>query len=359
MLQKKPPSTSCATHHASAATACFRVGPLVSLPAVLRSLGCDATPVLERAGFNLEQFADPDYRIPFIAGSKLLASCVSATGCDHLGLLLGERADPSHLGLAGFLLQSAPDVGAALRGLLDYLHLHDEGGDPTLVTSGETTFLGFAIHLSGVEARDQIYDLSVAMAYKIMRGLCGDGWAPREVLFMRRPPPDLARYKKFFQAPLRFDSDQSAVAFPTHWLGHPLPSRDPLLHDHLVKEAEGLCSTRKEDFAHELRRLLRQCLTSGQCSVPEIAKQLGMHERTFNRRLAAEGTSFRHELEQVRHTLADQLLSATNANMTEIAISLGYADASAFIHAYKRWSGFTPAQWRTNHPHSDDPEAHG
>lgn len=172
---------------------------------------------------------------------------------------------------------------------------------------------------------------------------------------MRRTPRDLACYKRFFQAPMRFNSDQSAVAFPTRWLNHALSSRDSLLHDHLVKQAESLRANQEKDFAGELRRLLRQCLMSGECSAPAIARQLCMHEHTLNRRLEVEGTNFRHELEQVRYTVAQQLLSATNANLSEIAISLGYADSSAFIHAYKRCSGVTPAHWRARH----EPSAFG
>ena len=195
------------------AVPCVRLGPLVGIPAVLQSLGCEPRPLIEKAGFTLAQFADPDLRIPFLPASRLLAQCVAATGCDHFGLLLGERSAPSHLGIAGYLLQSAPDVRIALRGLLDFLELHDEGGVATLCTDREVTLLGYAIHLPGVEAQEQIYDLSAAMIYKILRGLCGDDWRPREVLIMRRPPEAPARYQQFFDAPVRFGSDQTAVAF--------------------------------------------------------------------------------------------------------------------------------------------------
>jgi len=335
-----------AARQTSRATASIRLGPLVGLPALLRSLGCDPQPIIGQAGFKLTQFDDPDFRIPFVAGSKMLAACVDATGCEHLGLLLGERSVPSHLGIAGYLLQSAPDVHSALRALLDYLELHDEGGVPTLATSGEVTLLGYAIHLSGVEAQDQIYDLSVVMAYKIMAGLCGEEWKPNEVLLMRRKPHDPARYQQYFQAPIHFESDQSAVAFPTRWLAHRLSSNDLLLHRHLAKEADDLRASQDKDLAGKLRRLLRQCLISDQCLAPKIAERLGMHERTLNRRLEAEGTSFRHEFEQVRYTVARQLLSTSSASLVEIAVSLGYTDASAFIRAFKRWSGVTPARWR-------------
>lgn len=74
----------------------------------------------------------PDAEIDYVAGSRLLARCVEATGCEHIGLLLGERSVPSLLGIAGFMLQTAPDVGTALGDLVRHLDLHDRGALVTL-----------------------------------------------------------------------------------------------------------------------------------------------------------------------------------------------------------------------------------
>ena len=110
-----------------------RVGPLMNLPALVSDLGGDPGAVFSRAGFDLATFAEPDTGIPFVAASRLLADSVAATGCEHLGLLLGERCTPSSLGIAGFILSAAPDVGTALRGLVQHLDMHDRGGAATLV----------------------------------------------------------------------------------------------------------------------------------------------------------------------------------------------------------------------------------
>ena len=67
-----------------------------------------------------------------------------------MGLLLGERSAPSLLGLAGFLLRTAPDVGSALRSLLRHLDLHDQGGLVTFEVSGGVAMFGYAIHQRGV-----------------------------------------------------------------------------------------------------------------------------------------------------------------------------------------------------------------
>jgi len=328
--------------------ATLRVGPLINIPLILKSLGHKPEPILTSAGFQMTQFEDPDTRISFQAGSHLLARCVEVTGCQKFGFLLGQHAEPSHLGIAGFLLTSAPDVNSALNSLRKFLGLHDQGGVVTLNTSGKITLFGYVINQPGAEAVDQIYDLSIVTACSVMRALCGAEWHPDEVLLMRKTPADLTPYKSFFQAPVRFNSDKNVIVFNKRWLKHQIPSADPLLQQHLQKEAEDLQHAQHEDFVVLLQKLLYQCLTSQNCSAANLAIQFGIHERTLHRRLKHYGTSFRHELEQSRFAISRQLLSETNEPLINIALSLGYSHSGAFSRAFKQWSGKTPTQWRKN-----------
>jgi AraC-like DNA-binding protein len=330
-------------------SALVRVGPLMSIPAVLQALGHEPGPVLASTGFQPAQFTDPDTEIPYIAASRLLARCVAITGCRHFGLLVGERAGPSSLGVAGFMLQSAPDVGTALHGLVLHLDLHDQGGVPTLHISGDTTHLGYDIFLSGMEAAEQIYDISIAVGCNIMRSLCGKGWNPIEVLLSTRQPQNMSPYRRYFRAPIHFNADHSALVFPTRWLDYQISSADALLHQHLEKEAAKLHlrRTTDTDIVGCLRKLLRKSLIARQCTVSDLARQLHIHERTLNRRLQEEGTSFRHELDAIRYEMAQHFLAKSAMPIARIAAILSYADASAFTRAFKRWTGMTPAQWRT------------
>jgi AraC-like DNA-binding protein len=324
-----------------------RVGPLMAIPAIVRELGYDPDAILAETGLKPHQFADPDCVVPYVTGSKLLAQCAAATGCDHFGLLVGQRVGASGLGVTGFLLQSAPDVITALRDLVKHLDLHDQGGVGMLQIQGRVARLGYAIYQPGVEAAEQIYDLSIAIVCNLMRRLCGENWNPAEVVLPRKVPKDLAVYNRFFRAPLRFNADQCALVFSSRWLKHRIQCADELLHQHLEKEANRLHEGRETNFVVEVRALLRKAILSGQCTVNDIANQLCLHERSLNRRLHDKGTSFRREFENVRHELARQLLSETDMSITRISTTLNYADASAFNRAFKRWTGDTPAHWRT------------
>ncbi|MEZ5583710.1 MAG: helix-turn-helix transcriptional regulator [Candidatus Competibacteraceae bacterium] len=134
--------------------------------------------------------------------------------------------------------------------------------------------------------------------------------------------------------------------FSAHWLDHRPTSADDLLHHYLEQEANKLHIHREGGLVNEVHRLLRMSLEAGQCTVSSIAKRLCMHERTFNRRLQAEGTTFSHELDNMRYEVARQLLSESKMPLTRIATVLQYADTTAFIRAFKRWSGTSPGQWR-------------
>jgi AraC-like DNA-binding protein len=323
-----------------------RVGPLMTIPTVLRELGHEPKDILAEAGLKLSQFVDPDTEITYLAGGKLLALSVAITGCDHFGLLVGQRARPSSLGIAGFLLQNAQDVHTALRDLVQHIDLQDQGGIAVLQTQGDVAQLGYAIYMPGVEATDQIHDVTMGIACNAMRSLCGENWHPSEVVLPRKPPQDLEPFRRFFRAPLRFNAEQAALVFPATLLKQEVRGADELLHLHMEKEAARLHNTRETTIVVELRVLLRKSMLAGQCTIGNIAGQLCLHERTLNRRLQEHGTSFRREYESVRFELARQLLLETSMPVSKISTALNYSEASAFNHAFKRWTGETPARWR-------------
>ena len=326
-----------------------RAGPLMGLIAILQEHDIEPESILKSFGFKVSNFQNPDFELPFITTSRFIARCVEVTECEHLGLLNGMRADPSSIGIAGFMLRTARDVDTALHALQRHLDLHDTGGTVTLITDGKYTSLGYAVHLSGVSALDQIYDQSITIACNIMRSLCGDDWNPTEVLLSRPKPENTAPYKHFFKAPIRFDAAESSIIFPTRWLKHKLPTEDPLLFEYLEKKAQELHQDKEHDLVTQLRRYIRNKLITKECTAGDAAKHIGLHERTLNRRLHELGTTFRDEVNEVRYALARSFLANSHATNAEIALALGYTDATTFNRSFKRWSGTSPAEWRNQH----------
>lgn len=324
----------------------FRIGPLVNLASVLRSLGCEPECLFKSAGYSVRQFDNPNLRLPFVETSRFLARCVEASECEQLGLLLGERAGASHLGLAGFLVRTAPTVESALRNLVEYLDLSDEGGYLTLDSSPQLTTFAYVLHLPDLQAVGQINDMSMAVGCNILRALCGAAWRPKEVRLQRDTPKDVTPYTRFFRAPIRYNAGETSITFSSHWLDHRAPTADELMHQYLKEEAVELHDQRQINLIDALPTVLSQGLLQESFSAREIAATLGMHERTLHRRLREHETSFRRELDTVRFALSQQMLRCTRLTIKDIAMSLGYTSSSAFIRAFSRWTGSTPTEWR-------------
>lgn len=329
-----------------------RVGPLVNIERVITKLGFDPEVAFRRAGVQPAVFRDPDHRVSYLQAGQLIAEGAAVTGCPHFGLLVGVEGEPSHLGVAGFLVRAAATTRQALTALVENLDLHDTGGTPALDVEHGYARLSFSVHQPGVAALDHIYDLCAAIMYGVLRSLCGDDWKATEVCLPRRRPADITPYKRLFRATPLFDSDRCAIRFPSHWLEHRTPSADALLFRHLEKEARALHDLQTGDIMECLPAMLRHGLLLDAYSAAEIAAVFGLRERTLHRRLQAAGTTFREELDRVRKTLSRQLLESTGLPVGDIAHALGYADSSGFIRAFRRWSGSNPSSWRKqNAPH--------
>lgn len=320
-----------------------RVGLLTELPGLLRELGIDPAEIVAKAGLDVDGLDSIENRIPFVAMGRLLHECAVRTGCRHFGLLVGQRARLSHLGLPGRLARCSPTVGAAIRTFAVYQHLNSQGMATFLLEKDGVAALGSVVYQKGAEHVEQIYDANVAATLSIMREFCGARWRPERVFLSHAKLTDDGAYSRAFQAPCRFNAQRTALEFPADVLDHRLASAD--LEQFRILEAQAHA---RDDFglAFRLRRSLGVLLVAQAASGDQVAKLLLIHRRTLSRRLKAEGTTFHQLLDEVRFEAACQLLDTARIPITEIAASLGYAETSAFSRAFRRWSGATPSQRR-------------
>lgn len=324
----------------------IRIAPLLAIPPLLREMGQDQAQVVAEAGLNLAMFDDPETTVSFLDASRLLGVCVARTGCEHFGLLVGQRAGIESLGALGRLMRQAPDVGTALRDLVLHLQVHDRGAIPTLVAEDGTVELGYSVYQKGAKNTGQIYDIAMAMALNLVKSLCGPDWLPSQVLFRHSQPTDRGPYRRLFKVPLRFDCDHSALVFPVACLAHPVKGANPVLRGSLEAEIEALMKRVDMDFVAHLRRVLSGLVITSRATSEQAAFLFDIHRRTLNRRLKAKGTNFQQLLDEARCEIAQQLLEGTQMPITDISAAVGYADGSAFTRAFRRWAGTSPTAWR-------------
>jgi len=96
----------------------------------------------------------------------------------------------------------------------------------------------------------------------------------------------------------------------------------------------------------QLRRQIARVLVRGESGIEHLAQATGTSVRTLQRRLKEAGVNYSDLQDDVRKTLAFNLLENQTLALAEIAFSLGYSDVSAFNHAFRRWAGQSPGQYR-------------
>lgn len=331
---------------AAATSARAHVAALRGIPVVLARFGVPSEPILATANLRPVDLDDPECTAPFTELDRLLGLCMRKTRCEHLGLLVGQHIMLQSFGVVGRAARNAPSVGAALQDLAGFFLLHDSGGSINLsIHDGSVTF-GYGIHTPGIRYADQVYDLAVGGMVNIMRELCGREWRPAVVLLPRKRPPSLRPYRERLQAPLRFDSVLAGITFPEPVLSRPVVGADSYLHT-LLSENASAALARTDPLLHaDVRRAIRLQLLAQQCSRREVARQLGLHERTLGRRLQASGTTFQRLLDETRLDIARQLLRDTRVPVARVAAALGYGDPTVFTRAFARWTGRTPSRFR-------------
>jgi AraC-like DNA-binding protein len=324
-----------------------RVGPLRHLPELLQGFGIPLGPLLDGLGLPADLLQDPENTIAVASGAELLALCAERSRCSHFGLLLGQRASLVPLGLIGALAQNEATVEAALRGLARTQHLHGRAGVPAFIVKEDVAIYSLTLEsYLGVGAA-HVHDLSAAMGFNLMRDLCGPAWAPTEIMLPHAPPADRRPYDRYFRAPIRFDAEWTAVAFPARWLSHRVMGADPSLRGPLQESVDALAARQGDDLIMRTRRALYVLVLQGKGSMHSVADLMGMHRRTLNRRLALGGTSISEQLEEVKSHIARQLVADTTMSMVEIASTLNYSDAATFTRAFRRWTNMPPSAWRS------------
>ncbi len=118
--------------------------------------------------------------------------------------------------------------------------------------------------------------------------------------------------------------------------------------DELVAEATG-----QSPLLRELHQVLRGRLL--EANLADVARQMGMSERTLQRRLKEAGTSFQAELNTVQVRTAQALLRETDMKLTAVAVEVGCASLQHFSSLFRKRVGESPSTWREQQRRGAEP----
>ena len=303
-----------------------------------RRCGVDVAPVLARHGLDEASLARPGARVPARTDDRVWAELSEAIGDDDLGVHLAEGwVSASSFGVVGFLARASDTVGDAIAQAQRWQRLVKDDNHIGIVRGPRgATVTEMPGPERGAWPR-AVAEAILANYVALARAWSGAPIAPIEVRFQHAAPRDTRELERFFAVRPKFGQHDNALVIGHDAMATPLATAETALVDLLeavAAEQEGTLGARA--FADDVR-LAVDALLATDPSIERVARRLALSPRSVQRRLAAEGVTFRDVVDRVRLDRA-LALARGRTPAAEIAARLGFSDARAFRRAYQRWT---------------------
>lgn len=307
--------------------------------------GLSSEALLAGSGISAADLSRADTRI---TTNQEMLVCANAVALRRdIGLELGRRMHVSSYGLLGYALLTSATLGDALRLALHYPALLGTLFELSLEEDGER------IWLTAGDYRENpaLAPFNVEFCLVSMKVTCEDLLGhPLPLLGARfeHPAPNYqARYAERFDCPLQFDAPSNAFAFDKRWLEQPLPLADAITHQAMAERCrkQNTEFTGRQAWLGRIRQLLAAQLSAAP-GLDGLAEQLNCSARTLRRHLKDLGCSYQELLDELRFEQAKRMLCEDQLPIYRIAEALGFSETASFRHAFVRWSGVAPSQFR-------------
>lgn len=299
-----------------------------------------------RAVVPSEQIASPE------AMARIIAKVLESTRDASLAVTFGRRLNLASHGILGYALMSSRNGNQLLSLLSRYASLAVPNLTLRRTIEGDRLMLVCEVG-DGLLPRSFVVELVLTSLVTGARALFNRRIPDGQIWFDHAPPPH-AGLLESLRVPVRFAKPRCALVCHRDFLDMEVTSANPALAELGARQCDNLLKqlNRPAGFAQDIRRALLR----SRGDFPDqnvMAGSLNMSPRSLRRHLAAEGTTYRKVVDEVRYEVAKQYLATEELTVDQIARLLGYDDPANFRRAFKRWSGSSASEWRAKKSGSD------
>jgi AraC-like DNA-binding protein len=311
--------------------------------------GLDPAACLSGTGLTAEDLADPSTEVYASQELTMIRNLIALLGDQPgLGMETGSRYNFADTGILGYALMASPTFGDAIDVACKYAALT---ASYLCLVGPEVTNTEAVVAFDDAQVprdiRQFLLERDFAIMLKILPLLLGAGHSPitvRVEFADLRLPTETVEIENL--TVVVEETSRNVLVIPIELVNQPMPAADPQTAAICVRQCEELLNRRR--IRRGLAGAIRTRMIQDSTQIPAmatIAKEMSVTERTLHRRLAAEGTSYRALLDEVRATLAAELLNS-GFTVEETARRLGYSETAAFTRAHTRWNGCPPGRNR-------------
>ncbi|MGB5332432.1 MAG: AraC family transcriptional regulator ligand-binding domain-containing protein [Woeseiaceae bacterium] len=274
-------------------------------------------------------------------------------GDEQLGFLLGRQMHVFAMGPVGVAIASAPSLREGLQVLESFTRLHATYVD----IAARSTLQGMTVTI--LYQRDTGYmerfhtETAMTLLQQYIETLIGESIRDARFRLAIPEPENRTEYTNALHGQVIFGAAANEVDVPHRWLDTPSPYYHPELWRQaqmtLSKDLKRQSETEDTPYKQHITGLLR----TSEPPLPnlgDVAFDLNVSQRTLNRRLQMEDTSFRQLKSEALARWAKQYLRETEHSVEVIADALGYTDTANFRRAFRKTEGCSPIEFRQNVP---------
>ncbi|WDZ80414.1 AraC family transcriptional regulator ligand-binding domain-containing protein (plasmid) [Ensifer adhaerens] len=279
---------------------------------------------------------------------KFLGKVSRACGDDWLGLTLAKDFDLREMGVLFYAAASSSRLGDALLRIERYARVANEALT-IQIARVPNCHIGFGYTGTPRQLNRHQIEFTVLVLLRLCREIVGQSLAPLRVSFVHHRSGDLRNIRELLGCDVEFDAYADELEFDAAAADLPLAGDDQFLNELMVQMCEDAISIRATN-ASTLRTLVENTvaplLPHAEATAKTVARRLGLSERSLARRLADEELSFGEILDELRRDLAVRYLEEEHLQASQIAWLLGFHQPSSFTHAFRRWTGKSPSEFR-------------
>jgi len=325
----------------------FAVLGLRPVCTALDAMGVDASAVLRHAGIDPDCIHDPDARVSTSAAFAVFERAVRETGDEAFGLRAATAIPAGALEVFDVAARSAGTYLAALERIARYFAVVHDGATLAVDARGDAVTI---VHANPRTEPPPLAAAELLFALIVLRGreLTGQPADLRAVRFRHPAPRDRTPHDRFFGLPVTFGWPHDELEIRRGWLDMPLSSADATvaaLVDRFLRTITAQLHS-DDDLVGRVRRAIAETLSGGEPALETIAEKVAMSTRTLQRRLQSEHRSYADLLDDVRRELAVAHLAECRYSIAQVGYMLGFSEPSAFVRAFRRWTGLAPGEYR-------------